>query len=156
VIAALAVAAWLIRGKRMRLIDHIKAFEGLQLEPYIDASGKPHIGYGHLVKPDEATLHKPINVYQADQLLAMDLRAARNTVLSTVARPLTQGQSDALTDFVYNVGAAAFRESTLLKKLKLGDVHGAAAEFGKWIHAGGIVQPGLVARREKEKQWFVS
>ena len=67
---------------------------------------------------------------------------------------LTQWQMDALTSFVYNVGAGAFASSTLLKKVNAKDFEGAALEFHKWNKGGGKVLPGLVRRRASEALLF--
>ena len=67
--------------------------------------------------------------------------------------PLTQGQVDALTDFVFNLGAAKFRGSTLLVLVnQRADVARVQAEIKKWVHADGKVLSGLVKRRAWEAQ----
>ena len=58
-------------------------------------------------------------------------------------------------DFAYNAGAQNLRTSTLLKKLNAGDYSGASAEFSKWVNGGGKKLPGLVKRREAERQLFL-
>jgi lysozyme len=67
---------------------------------------------------------------------------------------LSQNQFDALCIFAYNVGIAAFCNSTLLKKVNGKDFLGATEEFGKWVHAGHKVIPGLVNRRKAEALLF--
>ena len=37
-----------------------------------------------------------------------------------------------------------------------GDFNGAANQFSRWVYAGGKVLPGLVKRREAEKQLFIT
>jgi hypothetical protein len=49
-------------------IDLIKHFEGLRLTRYLDAVGKPTIGYGHLILPNER-FAGPITASQAEALL---------------------------------------------------------------------------------------
>jgi GH24 family phage-related lysozyme (muramidase) len=63
---------------------------------------------------------------------------------------------DALLDFVYNLGQGNFQSSTLLEKIDAGKFEEAAEEFQKWNKAGGKVLPGLVKRREAEKELFLS
>jgi GH24 family phage-related lysozyme (muramidase) len=53
-----------------------------------------------------------------------------------------------MVSFHYNTGAIA--RATLTRLHKGGDFAGAAAEFGKWVHAGGRRLAGLVRRREAE------
>jgi GH24 family phage-related lysozyme (muramidase) len=54
------------------------------------------------------------------------------------------------------VGLAALTNSTLLKKLRKGDVAGAADEFPRWNKAGGKVLNGLVKRRAAERELFLA
>ena len=69
--------------------------------------------------------------------------------------PLTQNQFDALVSLTYNIGANAFTNSTLLKKLNTGDYKAAAHQFEVWINAGGQRMQGLVNRRAIEKLLFL-
>jgi lysozyme len=56
----------------------------------------------------------------------------------------------ALVDFTFNMGGKAFEQSTLRKRVLVGDWPGACAELRRWVHGGGKVLPGLVTRRERE------
>ena len=69
---------------------------------------------------------------------------------------VTQNQCDALVSFAFNLGPANLKSSTLLRKVNSGDFNGAAEEFPKWNHAGGQVLAGLTARRNAEKNLFLS
>lgn len=69
-----------------------------------------------------------------------------NTALA--GAPATQNQFDALVSFHYNTGA--IHKATLTKLHKAGKYDAAAAEFGKWVNAGGRRMTGLVRRREAE------
>ena len=132
----------------------IKQFEGLRTCAYLDAAGIWTIGYGHT--GDEVRSGLRIDVAQAEALLRQDLHVAEEAVRALVTQPLAQASFDALTSFVFNVGAAAFGGSTLLRKLNAGDVEGAAAEFERWRYAGGRVLPGLLRRRIAERTLFLS
>ncbi len=68
--------------------------------------------------------------------------------------PLTQGQWDALSSFVYNLGPGALEKSTLLRLLNAGDYSGAAAQFDRWVYASGKKLSGLVKRRAAERALF--
>ena len=81
---------------------------------------------------------------------------AEAAINGRVTVPLTQPQFDALVSFVFNVGAGAFRKSTLLKKLNAGDYAEATAEFPRWVKGGGKTLPGLVVRRAAEMLLFGS
>jgi lysozyme len=71
-----------------------------------------------------------------------------------VTVPITQHQFDALVDFAFNAGRGNLLKSTLLKKINLEDFAGAAVQFGLWVYAGGVEQPGLVRRRAAEAAMF--
>ena len=86
---------------------------------------------------------------QCDARLEADLaRYSADVARALGDAPTTQDQFDALVSFHYNTGAIA--RATLTRLHKGGDFAGAAAEFGKWIHAGGRRLAGLVRRREAE------
>ena len=132
----------------------ITQFEGLRTSAYLDAAGIWTIGYGHT--DDEVRSGSRIDTGEADALLRQDLSAAEATIRTLVTQPLAQASFDALVSFVFNVGAAAFAGSALLRKLNSGDVEGAAAEFERWRYAGGRVLPGLLRRRIAERTLFLS
>ena len=110
------------------------------------------IGYGHTGKDVKTGM--TITTDRADELLRQDVMDSVACVNNN-ALPCTQGQFDALVDFVYNLGADQFLHSTLLRKHKAGDYTGAAKEFGRWVHDNGKTLPGLVTRREKERKLYV-
>jgi lysozyme len=128
-------------------IDLVKASEGLRLQTYRDSVGVPTIGYGHTrgVRPGMS-----ITTAQAEQFLVDDLDEAADAVRKLVTVPLTQGQFDALCDFVFNLGAGRLAGSTLLRMLNLGDYGAAGAQLRFWIMAGGVALPGLIKRRAAE------
>ncbi|MBL4860894.1 MAG: lysozyme, partial [Acinetobacter sp.] len=64
-------------------------------------------------------------------------------------------QFDALVSLAYNIGTGAFSGSTLVKKLNVHDIRGAADQFDVWVNAGGKRMQGLVNRRTVEKALFL-
>jgi lysozyme len=88
-------------------LEHIKRWEGLRLESYLDVGGILTIGYGH-TGPDVVEGQR-ITKAKADALLRADLRVAMQAVSSLVKVPLTENQGGALVSFVFNVGVGAFR-----------------------------------------------
>jgi lysozyme len=132
----------------------LKSSEGCELHAYQDAVGVWTIGYGHTgsdVHPGQT-----ITQADADTLLEADLKCFEVAVNNLVSHDLTSNQFAALVDFAYNEGAGALAGSTLLRLLNAGDVAGAADQFAAWDEAGGEVLPGLVARRAKEKELFLT
>lgn len=136
-----------------RALQLIREFEGLRLRAYDDGTGVQSIGYGHthgVSQGDTCTQE------QAEAWLREDAAEAESAVRRLVTVPLSQSQIDALTSFVFNLGPNALERSTLLLKLNAGDYSGAAAEFSRWVFAGGKQLPGLVKRRESEAELFAS
>ena len=132
-------------------------FEGFSATPYQDPVGVWTIGYGSTRDLDgspvcAATL--PITDTQGVALMRRDMMGAALECSHSVKVHLTATQLAALEDFIYNLGAANFRSSTLLRKLNSGDYAGAAAEFDKWDQAGGKVLAGLLRRRQAETVLF--
>ena len=154
-----------------KCLDLIKRFEGCRLKAYPDPaspraadpsnpalSGSPWtIGYGH-TGPDvyEGLVISP---EEASRLLQERVSALGGMLVRLFPMGLTQGQLDALTSFCYNVGMAAFRGSTLVRLLngKPEDrLQRAADELLKWDKAGGREIAGLKARRQAERELFLS
>lgn len=131
----------------------IKGFESCRLTAYPDIAGVWTIGWGHTADVKEGMT---IAQSEADALLLADLARFEDCVNDAVAVPLTQNQFDALVSFTFNVGCAAFRNSTLLRLLNTGDSSGAALQFGEWVHAGGHISLGLQFRRQAETALFTS
>jgi lysozyme len=133
--------------------------EGFSPTVYPDANGFS-IGYGtHL---DTPTLLKTFKNATITPELATELMRGKindaEFILNSpyVSVPLNQNQFDALMDFIYNEGGTHFKTSTLLKLLNQGNYQGAANEFNKWIYVAGKILPGLITRRNEEKELFLT
>lgn len=131
------------------LIDHIKRFECCGkpiLEAIWDAHGKVWmIGYGH--SPGDVKKGDKITAQQAEDLLKKDMEKFERYA-SVVKGIRTQGQFDAVVDFMYNCGVANFNKSTLKKYIEAGKkTHEIQREFLKWTKSGGVELGGLVSRR---------
>ena len=86
---------------------------------------------------------------QCDARLEADLARYSAEVSRALGEaPTSQQQFDALVSFHYNTGAIT--RATLTRLHQAGNYDGAAAEFGKWVNAGGRRLAGLVRRREAE------
>lgn len=133
------------------LIDKLMEMEGLRLEAYKDAAGVPTIGYGHT---KNVRMGDRISEYWAKEMLREDIEEAEWQVKELrVAR--TEGQLDALTSFVFNLGINKLQHSTLLETIRRGGSKAAITrEFKKWVYADGKKLPGLVKRREWEAKRF--
>lgn len=147
----------------MRVSSHaialIQNFEDLRTKAYkADPNEKYYtIGYGHY-GPDVT----PTTVITSDyayELLKNDVNRFASDLSRYMERDqinLTQPQFDAVLSFVYNLGFANLISSTLWKKLKAKDYKGASEEFCRWNKCNGKILKGLIVRREKEKQLFLS
>lgn len=91
---------------------------------------------------------------QALMQLAAGLTTAAHCVNVTVQVALTQGEFDAITDFIYNLGCGRWISSTARARLNAGDYQGAASAFEMWDRAGGMVMSGLLRRRKAEEVLF--
>ena len=93
---------------------------------------------------------------QAEQWLQEDVQIAVDAVNRLVTVELTQNQFDALVDFTFNLGTGSLQNSTLLRLLNASNYTGAANEFERWDKAGGQTLPGLLKRRQAERDLFNS
>lgn len=143
----------------------------------------PTIGYGHT---RGVALGQTCSTQDADAWLQEDVHYAVSTLDPYVSQlqavNLQQCQFDALCSILFNVGpgwsdswtgtvkgrdgiiwlakrdqpAKTTHHSTLFRSLMNRDFQVAADEFLKWNHAGGVVLPGLTARRAAERALFLS
>lgn len=136
-------------------IDLICRYEGFSATVYKDVAGYDTIGYGHLLKDGEA-FPDPISEQTARDLLKWDVLDAEKAVNDLVVAKINQNQFDALVSWTYNLGRGNLAQSTLIKKVNIGDLFGAAQEFIKWHRAGGKPVRGLIRRRLDEALLYVS
>lgn len=127
----------------------VMTWEGKSNKAYLDIVKVPTICYGETkgvklgdYKTDE----------QCDTSLAKELVVYNKQMLSYVKVPLTPQENAAYTSFVWNVGATAFKNSTLLKKLNNNQREEACNELLRWNKAGGKAVPGLTNRRIAENK----
>lgn len=135
----------------------IKKFEGCELTAYQCSAGVWTIGYGH-TKGIEKGME--ITQQEAEDMLVEELHEYENYINDSVTAPLSQNQFDAMVSWVYNLGPANLKASTLLKVLNAGDYDGVPAQIKRWNKAGGVTLEGLIRRREAEallfqnKEWY--
>jgi GH24 family phage-related lysozyme (muramidase) len=119
--------------------------------------GKPWtLGYGMTTHVDGRPVRPSDHCTedQAEIWFLVFVGRVEDAVAAAVTGPINQPMFDALVSLAYNIGAGAFRTSTLLRHLNAGRYIEAQAEFDRWVHAGGRVEPGLVNRRDREQAWF--
>lgn len=143
-------------------LEVIKDFEKWVPNAYNDASYFCTIGYGHLIakSPCEripakvSAFSPPIDLPKGLELLDADTTLARQAVQGSVRVPLNDAQFGALASFVFNVGAASFAKSTLLRHVNNREFDEAAVQFGRWVKSKDRVLNGLVSRRACEAALF--
>ena len=145
------------RGMSKEGIDLIHSFESCKLNAYPDPGsrdGHPWtIGWGS-TGPDIGR-GLTWTQEQCDERFARDLVKFEIGVSDALqGAATTQPQFDALVSFAYNVGVAALRTSTLLRKHRAGDFEGAAREFRRWNKNDGQVMRGLTRRRAAEEALY--
>jgi lysozyme len=136
-------------------IEVIKEFEGLRLESYLCPAQVWTIGYGTTrgVKPGMV-----ITKEKAEALLKDDVVSFERNIQKQLGHiELNDNQFSALVSLCYNCGMAPIKPgNTIRRTLEAGDYQGAADGFLLWRKAGGRVLEGLVRRRNRERELFLS
>ncbi len=87
---------------------------------------------------------------ECETTLVKDLKKFNDTVNKAVTVEMKPYEEIAYTSLAWNIGTAAFSNSTLVKKLNAGDHSGACKELLRWNKAGGKEVRGLTNRRNHE------
>lgn len=132
--------------------------------PYLlavpDTNGFWQIGFGSTFNYDLKRYVKKgdtISVEQALRYMRNEIKEKSLLIDRLVKVPLTKNQHDSLVSLCYNIGSSAFEHSTLLKLLNShADIKLVANQFDRWVFADGVAVQGLVTRRKKEKELFLS
>jgi len=125
--------------------------EGLRLKVYKDTKGLLTIGVGHLIlAKDGLDMGDEITYEEAMVFLTEDVAEAEDCVNDCVTVELSQNQFDALVSLTFNIGIGAFRKSTLVKHLNMGQYNLAADQILVWSK-----QKELLPRRIREKELFL-
>lgn len=143
-----------------RAISLVKSFEGFKSSPYHCEAGKVTIGYGFTSQEMIAKgyiTEKEANkeVFRMCQEIAKNLKVELGN-----SNTLKPNEEAAVVSFIYNVGWANFKASTMCRLLKEGK-RGAlvGAEFHKWVYVSKgnakVVSKGLKNRRHKEAMCFM-
>ena len=143
----------------------IQEFEQFVNAPYLDSARVWTIGYGSTYYPNGKPVtgrDKPITREYAETIqrhvISKDFEPVINELLENEIASgfINQNMFDAIISLTYNIGVNGFKRSSVLRLLKQGDKQNAADAFLLWNMAGGKVLRGLVSRREKERQLFLS
>jgi lysozyme len=126
--------------------------EADKLRAYQDGGGVWTIGRGHT----GSDVHPGMEITEAESDRLFDLDLADHNIEPLLdGVPAKQCEYDAMTSLAFNIGMERFRNSTVLKRHKLGNRIGAANAFLLWKFDNGNVVPGLVHRRELERKMYL-
>lgn len=131
----------------------IRQFEGCRLTAYRCPAGIWTIGYGHTagVKAGDVWAQA-----QADKALEQDIETYLKAVL--IACPSLEHYPNRLAaciSLAYNIGTGAFASSSVARYIRRGEYRAAADAFLLWVYAGKQKLPGLVTRRQREREVFL-
>ena len=133
-------------------VSLIEKFEGFSEKPYICPAGKATIGFGSTFYEDGTPVKmtdKPITKERARELV----RWYCETQIKYPRDDLNNDQKASVCSLIFNIGQSAFDKSKCKKAIVAGDWAEALRQWD-WITANGKVLPGLVIRRQKEKELF--
>lgn len=137
-------------------VNLIKEFEGFRSASYKCPAGVLTLGYGHTSAAGEPIVRPGMTVTkaEAEKILRNDLRQYERAVEEAVKVELTPNQFSACVSLCYNIGAGAFKKSSVARFCKKKQWKQAADAFALWNKAGGKILPGLVRRRAAEAALF--
>lgn len=139
-VAALSISAAAFVG--------ILAHEGYRDQAYIPVPGDvPTIGFG---TTEGVKLGDRTTPVQAMRRALRDIEKFDTALKQCVTVPLHQHEYDAYLSLSYNIGARAFCNSTLVRKLNAQDYPGACREILRWDRFQGRPLDGLTTRRQAE------
>lgn len=126
----------------------VAPWEGKENHAYKDMVGVTTICYGETkgVKMGDYRTDE-----QCDKSLITELTTYNKAMMKHVKVGLKPYEEIAYTSFVWNVGETGFKNSTLLKKLNLGDSLGACKEILNWNKATFSVKGAQTQIRNGEK-----
>lgn len=147
------VAAGLTAGTLGAAALFIGPFEGFYPKAYLDPVGVPTVCYG---ETEGVKLGDHYTAKQCADMLANKLPRYWSEIADCMGPDVVARQTEerkvAFLSFSYNVGTGAFCRSTLLRKLKAGDIRGACDQLLLWDKAAGIRFAGLTRRRQAERK----
>ncbi len=139
-------------------IDLVSSFEGCRLNAYLDGGGIPTVGYGTTIysNGERVKMGDSITAVDAKNELVTFCNCLADGIMASVYTELSENQFSALISLTYNIGISAFRKSTMIKLINLLEFEAAANQFDRWVYDDGVKVQGLVNRRAKEKELFLS
>jgi lysozyme len=139
-------------------LDLIKHYEGRRLTSYLCPAQVWTVGYGAIRYFDGEPVPPNVTIteQEADDLLRRDLIDTEDFVSRLIRVPLTENQFSATVSLVFNIGAGNFQRSQIRQRINRKNYDGAASIWWQWRRGGGRILPGLVKRRESERQLWMT
>lgn len=129
----------------------IGGFEGLRTVAYRDPIGIPTICFGETrnVKMGDVKTKA-----ECQQMLNGRLQEFERDMRACLKNPdkVPDGPYIASLSLTYNIGASAFCRSSVRQFLDAGKIRDACDAFLRFTKAGGMTLPGLVKRRQAERE----
>lgn len=124
--------------------------EGLRRVAYSDQVGVPTICFGETrgVKLGDTATAEQCKTMLADRVERDFLPGVK----ACITRPMPETRTAAFVSMAYNVGVETFCRSSVVTRYNAGDVQGACDAMLLYVYAKGIKLPGLVKRREQERE----
>lgn len=127
------------------LLQLVPAHEGTVYKTYRDLGGVLTYCTGATENAQWGKTYSPAEcAAQLDYDLA---RHAAGIAKCVPMQLLTDGQKVAFVDTTYNIGVAAFCNSSMARLTNYGDMAGACAALSKWVNVNGKPVQGLINRR---------
>lgn len=134
-------------------IGCIAGAEGLRTVVYLDPVGIPTYCFG---ETRGARLGDRYTPAQCTAKLGTRVLEFGRGVDGCIDHPLPAPRKAAYTSAAYNIGVDAFCKSSMARKENAGDVSGACDALLLYVYASGVKLPGLVKRREQERELCLS
>lgn len=134
-------------------IAGIAGFEGYRGDAYVPVPGdKVTVGHGTTQYPNGSPIRlgDKVTPQRAMELLQHDVSRFGRAVLRCAPVPMYQHEYDAFVSLAYNIGAGAFCQSTIAKRLNAFDYAGACKGILAWDKFKGKPLRGLTNRRQAE------
>lgn len=125
------------------------SWEGTKYVPYYDVGHVLTVCRGHT--GSDIIKDKRYSPAECDAITAKDIVAHEQRLLACAPElwAVPGPTYVAINDWAFNVGTGSACKSTLIRKVKAGDLRGACLELSKWVYVDGEVVAGLFNRRVK-------
>lgn len=146
-----------------KAIDLLKGIEKLATKPYDDQTALDitewvkgaTIGYGHLISKSDWPKYKDgISKEEAIELFQSDLTPFIKPVKYSVKSNIKQNEFDALVILIFNIGATAFKLSSVLKLINNPSAKttykNLESAWKAWNKSNKKINQGLINRRNSE------